>query len=156
MVTHWSINDSEIAASLRLTPAWVTAHRSWEQGAYCTASRQFKGFESLLSKGNHFREAWLVSDAFRQLVWSRSHFVALLSERYFCSSAWLVYSGRVRPSESVQFQEFPGAILSYSPSCLRSFLVGWNVSVSEETVTHRAWVRVRENCLCPAWRAVRG
>jgi hypothetical protein len=36
----------------------------------------------------------------------------------------IAYSGREEPSESGQFQGIPGVILSYLPSCLRSFPEG--------------------------------
>jgi hypothetical protein len=36
-------------------------------------------------------------------------------------SAFIAYSGRKKPKESVPFQRLPEAVLSCLPSCLRSF-----------------------------------
>lgn len=48
-VTHRSRNVSKTAASLKPTPAWVTAQKCWEPGAYCTGCRQLNRMESVLS-----------------------------------------------------------------------------------------------------------
>ena len=44
-----SRNDSKTAAGSRPTPAWVTAHESWDPGAHCTACRQLSRAESVPS-----------------------------------------------------------------------------------------------------------
>lgn len=52
--------------------------------------------------------------------------------------AFIVYSGRDRPSEFGQFQVLPEAVLNCLTSCLKSFPAGWKVSIRKAIVTRHS------------------
>jgi hypothetical protein len=71
-----------------------------------------------------FQSAWLISVSSRQLVWSQSLLCSWACLRVFFAaqmysserdSVFIAYSGREGPSESVQLQGLPEAILSCLP-----------------------------------------
>lgn len=47
------------------------------------------------------------------------------------------YSGREQPSDSGEFQELPGDLLSCLPSFIKSFPKGWNISIAK-IIAHRS------------------
>ena len=56
-VTYRGRYKSKTIASPKTTPAWGTAHKSWEPGVHCTIYRQLNRLESVLSKWLHCSEA---------------------------------------------------------------------------------------------------
>lgn len=125
-------NDSTAAASPKSTPAWVTAHKSWEPGAHCTTCKQLNklkstqlsrleiGLSSRLRWPGLVQEAQLVFPSSRQLTWSLSFPAYLAHIRVACTHLFCLYTLEKKSlSESGQFQGLPKAILSCSLPILK-------------------------------------
>lgn len=112
-------NDSKTAASLKPTPAWVTAHESWGLTTHCTACRQLKRLKKILSRCLSCSRG-IFGD------WSDIKvFCSLSYLRCLCSSAPSVrqrdsqlsaYSGREGPRGASQFRDFPFEMFTWNSS----------------------------------------
>lgn len=128
-------NYSKMSASVKPTPAWVTAHGSWKPGRHCTVqpAGSLAGWKVSFPGGSAgltlVQIALLVSASSRLLInleplLSQSIYLrlSLIKPQYLISS-W----EETGSSQFAQFLELPDAILSYFLS-LTGFSVGWHVS----------------------------